>query len=291
MRQIGILCVEFLPHSAYIPQILRGPLIIMKLAQFTGLGKIEIPEGRCRRSRGRRTCCCGSSGSACAGRTCITFAKGGSAIKSSNIRPRSGTNARARWSKWGRPQVKTLKPGDRVAIDPAISCGKCDQCLKGRENTCRNLQFMGGPNRSAGAAAEFAVLPAKNCFPIPDSMSFETAVLVEPLCDRAACGATGRNPRGCRNCHSRRGTDRPKRAALRQSVDARLHDLYDRSLERAVASGREVWGRLDRQGPQRRRCDGNLQQTTNWLGPGFRVFRRPGGHRRQACGCSRRAER
>ncbi|MCC6125010.1 MAG: alcohol dehydrogenase catalytic domain-containing protein [Pirellulales bacterium] len=77
--------------------------------------------------------------------------------------------------------VKTLEPGDRVAIDPAISCGRCDQCLAGRENTCRNLRFMGNPGEAPGAAAEFAVLPARNCFSIPDSMSLETAVLVEPL--------------------------------------------------------------------------------------------------------------
>jgi L-iditol 2-dehydrogenase len=77
--------------------------------------------------------------------------------------------------------VKALKPGDRVAIDPAISCGRCDQCLAGRENTCRNLRFMGNPGEAPGAAAEFALLPARNCFPIPASMSLETAVLVEPL--------------------------------------------------------------------------------------------------------------
>ena len=41
--------------------------------------------------------------------------------------------------------VIRVKPGDRVTIDPAVSCGKCDQCLAGRPNTCRNLLFLGFP--------------------------------------------------------------------------------------------------------------------------------------------------
>jgi L-iditol 2-dehydrogenase len=78
-------------------------------------------------------------------------------------------------------EVAHLRPGDRVAIDPAIVCGTCDQCRAGRPNTCRNLQFMGGPGQALGAAAEFRVLPAANCFPIPDGMTLDEAALVEPL--------------------------------------------------------------------------------------------------------------
>ena len=37
--------------------------------------------------------------------------------------------------------VERLKPGDRVAVDPAISCGRCDQCRAGRVNTCRRLRL------------------------------------------------------------------------------------------------------------------------------------------------------
>ena len=77
--------------------------------------------------------------------------------------------------------VANLRPGDRVAVDPAISCGRCDQCLAGRQNTCRNLQFLGSPSQAPGAAAEYLVLPAANCFPIPDTMTLDEAALVEPL--------------------------------------------------------------------------------------------------------------
>ncbi len=78
-------------------------------------------------------------------------------------------------------EVAKLKPGDRVAIDPALVCGKCDQCKAGRSNTCRSLRFMGCPRQAPGALAEYRVLPAANCCAIPDSMSLDQAALVEPL--------------------------------------------------------------------------------------------------------------
>jgi L-iditol 2-dehydrogenase len=77
--------------------------------------------------------------------------------------------------------VKSLAPGTRVAVDPAMSCGRCDQCRAGRVNTCRNMRFMGSPGQAPGAVAEFYVLPAENCFPIPDAMSLDEAALIEPL--------------------------------------------------------------------------------------------------------------
>ena len=77
--------------------------------------------------------------------------------------------------------VAGLRPGDRVAVDPAIVCGRCDQCRSGRPNTCRNLQFMACPGEALGALAEYRVLPAENCFKIPESMTLEQATLAEPL--------------------------------------------------------------------------------------------------------------
>ena len=77
--------------------------------------------------------------------------------------------------------VERVKPGDRVAVDPAFACGRCDQCRAGRHNTCRDLQFMGCPNEAPGALAELRTVPADNCLRIPDSMSLAEAVLLEPL--------------------------------------------------------------------------------------------------------------
>jgi L-iditol 2-dehydrogenase len=77
--------------------------------------------------------------------------------------------------------VVRVRPGDRIAIDPAVSCGRCDQCCAGRENTCRNLAFLGCPGQMEGCLCEYIVLPDKCCFPISDTMSFEQALLSEPL--------------------------------------------------------------------------------------------------------------
>jgi L-iditol 2-dehydrogenase len=74
-----------------------------------------------------------------------------------------------------------LKPGDRVAVDPAFPCGTCDQCLSGRWHTCRRLLFMGSPGQAPGAAAERYVAPAACCAVIPTTMSLDEAMLVEPL--------------------------------------------------------------------------------------------------------------
>jgi L-iditol 2-dehydrogenase len=77
--------------------------------------------------------------------------------------------------------VTDLTVGDRVAVDPLIWCGHCDQCLAGRENTCRNQRFLGNPGETGGALVEQLVMPAASCVKIPDSMSFVEAAICEPL--------------------------------------------------------------------------------------------------------------
>ncbi|MFO7870478.1 MAG: alcohol dehydrogenase catalytic domain-containing protein [Kiritimatiellia bacterium] len=77
--------------------------------------------------------------------------------------------------------VTGVKAGDRVAVDPAMSCGHCDQCLAGRAHTCRNLRFLGCPGQSEGCLSEYIVMPEKSCYPIPESTTLEQGALVEPL--------------------------------------------------------------------------------------------------------------
>jgi L-iditol 2-dehydrogenase len=78
-------------------------------------------------------------------------------------------------------EVTRVKPGQRIAIDPAVYCGHCDQCRAGRENTCRELLFLGCPGQLAGALCEHLALPEICCYPINDSTTFEQATLSEPL--------------------------------------------------------------------------------------------------------------
>ncbi len=77
--------------------------------------------------------------------------------------------------------VPALKPGDRVAVEPAISCGTCDQCRSGRPHTCRSLGFLGHPGEKDGCLAEYFVMPARNCIPLPAAMTMTEAMLAEPL--------------------------------------------------------------------------------------------------------------
>lgn len=77
--------------------------------------------------------------------------------------------------------VTELAPGDRVAIDPAMPCGACDQCRSARPHTCRKLRFLGCPGQAEGSLSEFIAMPASSCFRLDDALSFEAGVLSEPL--------------------------------------------------------------------------------------------------------------
>jgi L-iditol 2-dehydrogenase len=77
--------------------------------------------------------------------------------------------------------VKTLKPGDRIAIEPAMSCGTCDQCKVGRPHTCRKLRFLGCPKQAEGCLSEYIVMPERCCFKISDRTTLDEAALSEPL--------------------------------------------------------------------------------------------------------------
>lgn len=71
--------------------------------------------------------------------------------------------------------------GDGVVVDPAISCGACDQCRQGRRNTCRSLKFLGCPGQVEGCLCEYIIMPEDCCFPIRGRITFAQGVLCEPL--------------------------------------------------------------------------------------------------------------
>jgi L-iditol 2-dehydrogenase len=73
----------------------------------------------------------------------------------------------------------SLNVGDRVSIDPNIYCGNCAYCRSGRVHLCDNLEAIGVTRD--GGMAEQCVVPAENCYLIPNEMSYEEAALVEPL--------------------------------------------------------------------------------------------------------------
>lgn len=75
--------------------------------------------------------------------------------------------------------VKERAPGERVAIEPAISCGSCYPCRKGRTNACVNIDMIGSVRK--GGFADFIAVPETHVHPIPDDMDFATGALCEPF--------------------------------------------------------------------------------------------------------------
>ncbi|KAF2189178.1 sorbitol dehydrogenase [Zopfia rhizophila CBS 207.26] len=78
------------------------------------------------------------------------------------------------------PSVKTLKPGDRVAVEPNIPCHACEPCLTGRYNGCENVEFLSTPP-VPGLLRRYVNHPAVWCHKLPDSMTFEDGAMLEPL--------------------------------------------------------------------------------------------------------------
>ena len=73
-----------------------------------------------------------------------------------------------------------LRAGMRVAVDPAQPCGTCELCKRGHPNLCTSLHFC-GLFPDGGCFCERIIVPAKTCFPLPDSLDAESGALLEPL--------------------------------------------------------------------------------------------------------------
>lgn len=72
------------------------------------------------------------------------------------------------------PQVEgRFHTGDRVVIRPQVSCMRCEYCLRGRDNECSSSWTLG--LSADGGLAEYAVVPAINVYPMPDTLSFNEA--------------------------------------------------------------------------------------------------------------------
>lgn len=76
--------------------------------------------------------------------------------------------------------VKNLVPGDRVAVEPGVTCGRCEYCKSGRYNLCPDVVFLATPPVN-GAWSDYIVMPVDYLHKLPDSISYETGALLEPL--------------------------------------------------------------------------------------------------------------
>jgi 2-desacetyl-2-hydroxyethyl bacteriochlorophyllide A dehydrogenase len=74
--------------------------------------------------------------------------------------------------------VRGLREGMRVALDPVIACGVCHHCRRGMRHHCEHYQALGVTR--AGGFAEYVVAPEGNAYPVGD-MDLEVAAFAEPL--------------------------------------------------------------------------------------------------------------
>ncbi|KAF2839225.1 GroES-like protein [Patellaria atrata CBS 101060] len=75
--------------------------------------------------------------------------------------------------------VKSLKVGDRVAMEPGVPCRRCVRCREGKYNLCFDMQFAATPPFD-GTLARYYSLPEDFCYKLPEGMSLEEGALIEP---------------------------------------------------------------------------------------------------------------
>jgi L-iditol 2-dehydrogenase len=76
--------------------------------------------------------------------------------------------------------VKDLKVGDRVALEPGITCGQCEFCKTGKYNLCPDVEFLATPPYH-GSLMNYIAFPENMCFKLPDNVTTKEGALVEPL--------------------------------------------------------------------------------------------------------------
>jgi L-iditol 2-dehydrogenase len=77
-------------------------------------------------------------------------------------------------------QARALEVGRRVAIEPGVPCGHCEQCRRGTYNLCPDVVFFATPPVD-GSLARYVAVHEAFAHPVPDSMSDDAAALIEPL--------------------------------------------------------------------------------------------------------------
>lgn len=76
--------------------------------------------------------------------------------------------------------VTSLRPGDRVALEPGVTCGKCEFCKTGHYNLCPDVRFFATPPYH-GTFCDYVTHPADMCFKLPENVTTMEGALVEPL--------------------------------------------------------------------------------------------------------------
>jgi threonine dehydrogenase-like Zn-dependent dehydrogenase len=96
----------------------------------------------------------------------------------------------------GHEFAGTNDNGDRVVINPMLSCGQCELCRGGLRQVCRERQIIGV--HRAGGFAERVAVPGSTLRPLPDWLSWEAAAMVEPAANAVHAWNIGRAGAGAR---------------------------------------------------------------------------------------------
>ncbi len=76
--------------------------------------------------------------------------------------------------------VQNLQVGDKVALEPGITCGQCEFCKTGRYNLCPDVEFLATPPYH-GSLMNYIAFPENMCFKLPNNITTKEGALVEPL--------------------------------------------------------------------------------------------------------------
>lgn len=77
-------------------------------------------------------------------------------------------------------KVRSLKEGDKVAMEPGVPCRRCVRCKEGKYNLCADMAFAATPPYD-GTLAKYYTLPEDFCYKLPAGVSLEEGALMEPL--------------------------------------------------------------------------------------------------------------
>lgn len=75
-------------------------------------------------------------------------------------------------------EVTRFSKGDRVLMDPLVSCGMCGNCSVGRDNLCEHRKLIGISPGVQGVYAEYGVIPERNLYKLPEEISYSDGVLI-----------------------------------------------------------------------------------------------------------------
>ena len=204
------------------------------------------------RARGKRWCV--STRRASAGATFTSTERACSSTRRRIHDRRRVTRFRARWRR-SASESSGSAPGDRVAVQPMISCGACEECTAGRHALCGRLEHIGVAR--SGGFAELCLAPAENLYLLPPEVSDDEGALAR-LHGRRRARARARS--GGSRCARDRAGGRRHRARRGPAGDA---------LRRTGDDGRDTSGTArgrTRARSRRRRRSGCRRASTDGCG-------------------------